>query len=120
MAGVDLPSFVPEIEDDFYWDNACFSVSKGCLSYWSIEHLNLFHQVEQRLFRVPRYHLVAGSEHFAQRYSLLSQPTLGNEAMDPKNAVVLEGVTAAEFRTFLKICFPMYVSLPSSTSQATY
>ncbi|KAJ2924526.1 hypothetical protein H1R20_g12564, partial [Candolleomyces eurysporus] len=97
MTLVELPSSVRPKDDEFYWDNVCFSV-------------------EDRLFKVPRYHLVVGSEHFAQKYNLCPAGLQSDdEATDPDTTVVLEGVTAAEFRTFLRLCFPRHsTSTPSS------
>ncbi|RXW23174.1 hypothetical protein EST38_g2707 [Candolleomyces aberdarensis] len=99
MTLVELPSSVRQRDDEFYWDNVCFSV-------------------EDRLFKVPRYHLVVGSEQFAQKYNLCPvEPKPDDEATDPDTAVVLEGITAAEFRTFLRLCFPRHST--STTSSFT-
>ena len=79
-------------------------------------------QVDGFIFKVPRYHFIAGSEYFATTYlhaadqaqddwstvsgeSDSAPPSQDKDAA--KGVVVLEDVTASQFRTFLKLLFPM-------------
>ncbi|KAJ3537546.1 hypothetical protein NMY22_g5545 [Coprinellus aureogranulatus] len=97
---------VPAQKDEvYYWDTARFLV-EGCI------------------FKLPKYQFIVGSEYFANAYlqdivrcptpeldpeydwdsmDVTEAPTLKTSTM---GAVVLEGVKASEFRTFLKLLFP--------------
>ncbi|KAF6761103.1 hypothetical protein DFP72DRAFT_880090 [Ephemerocybe angulata] len=74
--------------------------------------------VDGYVFKMPRYQFVLGSEWFTTRYL---QPNAGGEgacAADSARGetegfvdlgmVPLEGVTASQFRTFLKLLFPIH------------
>ncbi|KAF5317382.1 hypothetical protein D9611_003707 [Ephemerocybe angulata] len=76
-----------EKDDVYYWpDNITFSV-------------------DGKLFRVSRYQFIVGSEHFSATYGLTKD----------KDVVQLEGIAHAQFRTFLKILFPIHsISTTSS------
>ncbi|KAJ3529217.1 hypothetical protein NMY22_g9089 [Coprinellus aureogranulatus] len=89
----------------------------------------LQYQVEETVFKLPRYQFVVGSEYFAKTYLQNTCPPTPqfNDAPDPDEdwdsmdvtdaprlristagAVELEGVTAEEFRVFLKLLFPIH------------
>ncbi|KAF6761082.1 hypothetical protein DFP72DRAFT_31366 [Ephemerocybe angulata] len=81
-----------EKDDVYYWpDNVTFSI-------------------DGKLFRVSRYQFIVGSEHFSATYGLA----------EDKDIVHLEGITHAQFRTFLKILFPMCVSFNQLDCNLSY
>ena len=71
------------------------------------------YQVENRLFRVPKYRLVSDSEHFASKYALDAGGDNASEqeyttVENPQlNAVKLDDVSADDFQSFLKAVYPM-------------
>ncbi|KAJ3537548.1 hypothetical protein NMY22_g5546 [Coprinellus aureogranulatus] len=75
--------------------------------YWDD---NVTFSVEDVLFRVSRYPFLLGSEHFVTKYGLAV-----SNGCDSQSAVRLEGVTAADFRVFLKFLFPVHLTSTVST-----
>ncbi|KAJ2922942.1 hypothetical protein H1R20_g14107, partial [Candolleomyces eurysporus] len=80
-----------DLDEEYYWDFVTFS-ARG------------------RLFRIPKYRLISKSEHFASKYALDGDGGSEHEydtAEDSQlNAVKLDGVSADEFRSFLKAVYP--------------
>ena len=89
------------------------------------------------MFKLPRHRFAIGSEYFAKTY-LLNSSRCPTPAADPDDdwdsmdvtdaprvristagAVHLEGITAAQFRTFLKLLFPVYALLIDLASLST-
>ncbi|KAJ3537613.1 hypothetical protein NMY22_g5526 [Coprinellus aureogranulatus] len=104
------PARRAERDEVYYWDTVRFLV-------------------EETVFKLPRYQFVVGSEYFAKTYLQNTCPPTPqfNDAPDPDDdwdsmdvtdaprlristagAVELEGVTAEEFRVFLKLLFPIH------------
>jgi hypothetical protein len=63
----------------------------------------MLRKVEDILFRVSPYPFILGSEYFVDKYGLLAD----KDASSADSVVHLECVTAAQFRVFLKLMFPM-------------
>jgi hypothetical protein len=94
-----------EKDETYYWaDNIKFSVqaARSPLSPMVLTWHHIY-QVEGVLFRVSRYPFFLGSQSFAEKYGLLVDKDEGG----PKTIAQLEGVTAAQFRVFLKFMFPV-------------
>ena len=94
-----------------------------------------FPQIDGYLFKLPRYHFIVGSDSFAEQYLQVphqenpagfvdgesknevdghdAQLSTTSDTPNPgpklhgNEVVELDGVTASEFRTFLKLLFPM-------------
>ncbi|RXW15176.1 hypothetical protein EST38_g10676 [Candolleomyces aberdarensis] len=62
--------------------------------------------VEACIFKVPRYQFVIGSTYFAERL----ESTKLSDDKDDGAPVIPEGVTASQFRVFLKLLFPIYTT----------
>ncbi|EAU91913.2 hypothetical protein CC1G_04680 [Coprinopsis cinerea okayama7 len=72
--------------------------------------------VEERLFKVPKYHLVRNSDHFSSLCSLAetcpgndpdaSILSLPDSETSAQNAIALPGVTADDFSNFLEALYP--------------
>ncbi|KAF5317388.1 hypothetical protein D9611_003709 [Ephemerocybe angulata] len=77
--------------------------------YWSD---NVWFLVQGRLFRVSRHQFIIGSKYFSDKYHLG-----GREDEGTTDIVPLDGVTAAEFRVFLRIVFPSHTT--STTTSFT-
>ncbi|KAF6761080.1 hypothetical protein DFP72DRAFT_31340 [Ephemerocybe angulata] len=80
--------------------------------YWAD---NVTFLVERKLFRVSRHQFIVGSEYFAEKYRL-GLPSRDDRGTDI-NTVVLQGVTAVQFRAFLRIVFPVHTT--STTTSFT-
>ncbi|RXW20424.1 hypothetical protein EST38_g5413 [Candolleomyces aberdarensis] len=80
-------------------------------------------EVENRLFRVPKYRLVSDSEYFANKYALNTSGDSGSEheytsVESPQlDAVKLDDVSADEFQSFLKAVYPMVIQGELSLSK---
>ncbi|KAJ2918285.1 hypothetical protein MD484_g2129, partial [Candolleomyces efflorescens] len=72
-------------------------------------------EVENRLFRVPKYRLISDSEYFATKYALDiggdgdSEHEYATVENQQSNAVKLDGASADEFQSFLKAVYPMVI-----------
>ncbi|KAJ7477479.1 hypothetical protein FB451DRAFT_1242560 [Mycena latifolia] len=66
-------------------------------------------QVEDRLFKVPRYHFERNSEIFASTFML--PVTDDVEGISDKNPVKLEGVSSVDFERLLVVLYPLCVDL---------
>ncbi|KAJ2911760.1 hypothetical protein MD484_g8653, partial [Candolleomyces efflorescens] len=96
-----LTTTITEGERDriYYWDTVTFLVG-GCI------------------FKLPRYQFVLGSAYFAEK---LEPPMLSDEAEIEGAPITLEGVTAPQFRVFLKLLFPIHsTSLTLSFTKAEW
>ena len=60
-------------------------------------------QVEDRLFRVPNYRFIEESPEFSEMYKLDIRTYDGNP-------IKLEMVTQEDFRSLLKVLYPLWVS----------
>ncbi|KAJ3529214.1 hypothetical protein NMY22_g9087 [Coprinellus aureogranulatus] len=110
LTSMPSPARRAERDDVYYWDTVRFLV-------------------EETIFKLPRYQFIVGSEYFAKTYLQNTCPPTPqfNDNLDPDDdwdsmdvtdaprlristagAVELEGVTAEEFRVFLKLLFPIY------------
>ncbi|KAJ6530033.1 hypothetical protein DFH09DRAFT_1184426 [Mycena vulgaris] len=68
-------------------------------------------QVEDRLFKVPRYHFERNSEIFASTFML---PTSGEiEGASDQNPFELKGISLVDFQRLLEVLYPLTNSLPS-------
>ncbi|EIM91157.1 uncharacterized protein STEHIDRAFT_29499, partial [Stereum hirsutum FP-91666 SS1] len=74
-------------DDTFYFDNVVF-------------------QVSYVLFKLPRQ-LLAGSGVFADMFALPPRQDGQEEGRDNEHAIKLPGITAEEFRGFLRTIYPM-------------
>ncbi|KAF7356247.1 hypothetical protein MVEN_00956200 [Mycena venus] len=63
-------------------------------------------KVEDRLFKVPRYHFLHSSEIFATTFTLPPGAGVHTEGKSDKNPVVLEGISMVDFQRLLKILYP--------------
>jgi len=72
-------------------------------------------RVENYLFRVPRYHLVQGSETFADMFQL-PQSQGSSEGSSAENPIVLP-VSHVDFRNFLKLVYPRTILRQVSLSK---
>ncbi|KAJ7464530.1 hypothetical protein FB451DRAFT_1263750 [Mycena latifolia] len=68
-------------------------------------------KVEDRIFKVPRYHFERNSEIFATTFTLPS-PTVGTadahaEGHSDANPFVLEGISSVDFHRLLKVLYPL-------------
>jgi hypothetical protein len=63
-------------------------------------------QVENTIFRVPRFQFERHSGVFATTFSL-PQPAEGAEGSDDKNPITLDGIKSLDFQTLLKILYPL-------------
>ena len=59
-------------------------------------------QVEDRLFRVPSYRFIKESPEFSEMYKLVDVQTY-----DDGNPIKLEMVTQEDFRSLLKVLYPL-------------
>ncbi|KAF5352070.1 hypothetical protein D9758_009440 [Tetrapyrgos nigripes] len=85
MAYLRQASASPVKHEQYFWDTVTF-------------------QVEQVLFKIPRYQLETSSEYFRSMFSGLSAVQLAN--ID-RNPVKLEGITVVEFEPFLEVICPI-------------
>ncbi|KAJ7149747.1 hypothetical protein C8R43DRAFT_498983 [Mycena crocata] len=71
-------------------------------------------QVENRLFKVPRYHFEHSSEIFA---TTLQLPTATNEVegTTDEKPVTLAGIKSVDFERLLKVMYPLRNPMPSMT-----
>ncbi|KAJ7154433.1 hypothetical protein C8R43DRAFT_1001276 [Mycena crocata] len=68
-------------------------------------------QVEECLFKVPRYHFERSSEIFATMFSL---PTSAeSEGLTDQNPIKLEGISSVDFERLLEVLYPLEVTLPT-------
>ena len=94
---------VESTKDELYFlESVTFSVSflslLTDLSIWQ------WPQVENCLFRVPKYRFCNSSEFFAKEYF----PTGGSE--ESEGPIALADITKTDFQNFLKTLYPLYVS----------
>ncbi|RXW16406.1 hypothetical protein EST38_g9438 [Candolleomyces aberdarensis] len=80
---------------------------KDTIYYWSLVKF----VVKDCEFRVPGYQFIEGSQYFSEKYNLNN--TSNASAID--HVVVLEDVTAEDFRTFLKLLFPSHTKSATLT-----
>ncbi len=64
-------------------------------------------QVEDRFFKVPRYHFDRSSEVFATAFSLPAGDPVRAEGQSDDNPIVLEGISSADFQALLKVLYPL-------------
>lgn len=111
---VSPPSY--KTDSTYYWDIVTFLV---CLSVCFYPYCStyayrpdlLYRQVEDTLFRVPKYNFLAQSETFASLYGISrdGSNTLGSVSVSdytPVDLVKLD-VAISDFRAFLKVLYPM-------------
>ncbi|KAJ7509744.1 hypothetical protein B0H11DRAFT_2270119 [Mycena galericulata] len=68
-------------------------------------------QVENNLFKVPRYHFENNSEIFASAFTL---PTADDvEGVSDRNPVKLEGISSVDFERLLAALYPLKSPMPS-------
>ncbi|KAJ7177236.1 hypothetical protein C8R43DRAFT_974563 [Mycena crocata] len=70
-------------------------------------------QVEDRLFKVPRYHFERNSEIFAATFSLPTGDTDEPEGLSDRNPIKLEGISSADFEHLLAVLYPLEVPIPT-------
>ncbi|KAJ7117490.1 hypothetical protein C8R44DRAFT_738389 [Mycena epipterygia] len=66
-------------------------------------------KVEDRLFKVPRYHFEHNSEIFATTFTLPAASGGHVEGHSDENPLVLEGISSVDFRRLLKVLYPLNV-----------
>ncbi|KAJ7509740.1 hypothetical protein B0H11DRAFT_1659872, partial [Mycena galericulata] len=64
-------------------------------------------QVEDRIFKVPRYHFERNSEIFATTFTLPAADNIHAEGNSDENPFVLEGISSIDFQRLLKILYPL-------------
>jgi len=63
-------------------------------------------KVEDRIFKVPRYHFEHSSEVFATTFTLPPGDGVDAEGHSDENPVVLEGISSVDFQRLLKVLYP--------------
>jgi len=96
-------------DEAYFWQNMSFLVSRLADSEKPFLSQNHAAQVENRVFRVPTHQFIHGSRQFAERLEKSLRP------VETEGVIRLENVTAKNFKTFLKLLYPMYVA--SSTDK---
>ncbi|KAF7354223.1 hypothetical protein MVEN_01110100 [Mycena venus] len=72
---------------------------------------SIIFQVEDRLFKVPRYHFERNSEIFASTFML---PVTGDvEGSSDQNPVKLEGISSVDFERLLVVLYPLEDPMPT-------
>ncbi|KAF7370268.1 hypothetical protein MSAN_00658000 [Mycena sanguinolenta] len=66
-------------------------------------------KVEDTIFNVPRYHFERMSEIFATMLTLPAGDGIPTEGQSDENPIVLEGVSGVDFRSLLKVLYPLDV-----------
>ncbi|KAJ7149762.1 hypothetical protein C8R43DRAFT_499324 [Mycena crocata] len=64
-------------------------------------------KVEDRIYKVPRYHFQHSSEIFATTFTLPAADDVQAEGHSDKNPFVLEGITSVDFARLLKVLYPL-------------
>ncbi|KAJ7097285.1 hypothetical protein B0H15DRAFT_36347 [Mycena belliarum] len=74
-------------------------------------------KVQDRVFKVPRYHFEHNSEIFAATFTLPTAVDAEAEGQSDANPFVLEGVSSVDFHRLLKVLYPLDVPQILSTSK---
>lgn len=108
-------------DDTFYFDNVVFQVCRKSISCSPgvLFSSSSNGQAENVLFKLPRQ-LLAGSGVFADMFALPPGENGQEEGRDNEHPIKLPGVTADEFRGFLKTVHPMSVHSQSSPQKAAH
>jgi hypothetical protein len=64
-------------------------------------------QVEERIFKVPRYHFEHSSEIFATTFTLPAVDEVHTEGQSDENPFILEGISCVDFQRLLKVLYPL-------------
>ncbi|KAJ7656468.1 hypothetical protein DFH06DRAFT_1411260 [Mycena polygramma] len=72
--------------------------------------------VEERIFKVPRYHFEHSSEIFATIFILPVVDAVQGEDQSDENPVILEGISRVDFERLLKVLYPL--DIPQILSMA--
>ncbi|KAJ6618890.1 hypothetical protein B0H10DRAFT_1947289 [Mycena sp. CBHHK59/15] len=64
-------------------------------------------QVEERIFKVPRYHFEHSSEIFATTFTLPSGDNGTPEGTSDQNPLRLEGISSVDFERLLQVLYPL-------------
>ncbi|KAJ7288882.1 hypothetical protein C8J57DRAFT_1495141 [Mycena rebaudengoi] len=95
-----------ESEEDYYLESITFKVGSHSHSKDGPETLA---QVEDRIFKVPRYHFEHSSEIFATMFALPAGKGGYTEGQSKENPVVLEGISSVDFQRLLKVLYPLNI-----------
>ncbi|KAJ7699027.1 hypothetical protein B0H17DRAFT_1049944 [Mycena rosella] len=68
---------------------------------------NITFKVEDRIFKVPRYHFEHNSEIFASTFTLPAVDDVQAEGQSDANPFVLEGISSVDFHRLLKVLYPL-------------
>ncbi|KAJ7763619.1 hypothetical protein DFH07DRAFT_812587 [Mycena maculata] len=64
-------------------------------------------KVEDRLFKVPRYHFEHSSEIFATTFTLPAGDDVQAEGHSDENPFILDGISKVDFQRLLKVLYPL-------------
>ncbi|KAJ6456078.1 hypothetical protein C8R45DRAFT_1034843 [Mycena sanguinolenta] len=64
-------------------------------------------KIEDRVFKVPRYHFEHSSEIFATTFTLPVADNADTEGQSDENPVILEGISSVDFRALLTVLYPL-------------
>lgn len=103
--------FALQEDDQFYFQDVHFLVRACC--HGVVIHLRcqiliaMYPQVENISFKVWRRNFEHGSSVFQEMFSL---PTgaKASEGLSRDNPIILEGISANDFRQLLKVMYPLY------------
>ncbi|KAJ6481256.1 hypothetical protein C8R47DRAFT_1135174 [Mycena vitilis] len=73
-------------------------------------------QVEDGIFKVPRYHFEHSSEIFATTFTLPAIDAVQAEGQSDENPFILEGISRVDFERLLKVLYPL--DIPQILSMA--
>ncbi|KAJ7020613.1 hypothetical protein C8F04DRAFT_290901 [Mycena alexandri] len=66
-------------------------------------------KVEERTFKVPRYHFEHSSEIFSTTFTLPAVDNVQAEGHSDENPFVLEGISSVDFHRLLKVLYPLNI-----------
>ncbi|KAJ6564345.1 hypothetical protein B0H19DRAFT_1140844 [Mycena capillaripes] len=107
---IDLPTDLPSpLEWEGCWGGGCLLLALVINYYLD----SITFQVEDRLFKVPRYHFERNSEIFASIFTL---PVTGDvEGGSDQKPIKLEGISSVDFERLLVVLYPLHREDPMPT-----
>ncbi|KAF7356258.1 hypothetical protein MVEN_00957300 [Mycena venus] len=91
-------------DQKYYLDSIIFKVrSRSSHSRDDLDRA----QVEDRIFKVPRYHFERSSEIFATTFTLPTGNDTDAEGNSDENPVILEGINSVDFQRLLNVLYPL-------------
>ena len=112
MPQINTSSKAHARDDKFYWESVVFLVCRVFFKEFE-SALTSFPQVEGALFKLPKLHLLEGSETFSKEYGLVDEDLVDDEAIvaaelgvSQYTPVIPLSVSTHEFRSFLSALYP--------------